>query len=157
MTLDEMMKLAEGQARRVLIGSKEELVPSWLVVEAGGEVAIYLTPWRNDVEKLLTVEAMRLTMRACNAQAYSFLIEAWTARIQGEEAKAPYTGPPPSQRADRQECVMMMAVNRAGEQRHVHLEIVRDKKGECAELKRTDGPEGSALFDNLLEDREKAN
>lgn len=160
MTLDEMMKLAEDQARRVLLGTTEELMPSWLFVDGAGKIQIFATPWGNTEEKHLTVEAMRAIMHTEQAQAYSLLTEAWMATVEGDEAKRPYDGPPPSERPDRQECVVMMAANRAGEHRHVHLKIVRGKKGECAELKRIDGPEDriSTLFDNLLADnRGRAN
>ncbi len=160
MTLDEMMRLAEDQARRVLIGTKEELMPSWLMVDGVGKVQIFATPWRNTEEKHLTVEAMRLIMRQSQAQAYSLLTEAWMATVTGEEAKRPYEGPPPSERPDRTEAVVVMAANRAGEHRYHTLRIVRGKKGVCDALERLDGSEdmfSSTLFDNLLQDKERAN
>lgn len=150
-TLDQMIKTAEDQARRVLIGTKEELVPAWVMVSLG-KAEIVATPWDGYINKQLVIEAMRALMRERQVQAYSLVVEAWfvTANAIDDE----YTGPPPSERTDRKECVVAMAANKAGEHRHLHLEIIRDKKGRCVELRRL-SPEDritSWIFDNLLDD-----
>jgi hypothetical protein len=159
-TLDEMLTLAETQARTVMIGTQEELTPVWLMLGWDGNVEIVATPWFNDEQKHLVIEAMRLLMREKQVSAYSFLTEAWMARISGKEAGKEYKGPPPSQRADRQEAVVVMAANRAGEHRYRNYETVRDKRGRCTELRRLGGAEdriSSYIFDNLLDDKRRAN
>ena len=153
MTLEDMLNLAEQQAQRVLLGTKEELMPSWLLVTGKGAVEIYATPWSNTREKHLVTLCMKDIMREKHCTAYSLLVEAWMATVAGEEAKEPYDGPPPSERPDRQECVVIMAVDHAGKHVHKHLMIKRDAEGRCAELRRLDGPEDkitSMIFDNLL-------
>lgn len=155
-TLEKMIGLALQQAERVLIGTKEELVPSWLLVTGEGKVEIFATPWRNTQEKHLTVAAMREVMSNRQCTAYSLLTEAWYSRLPASEAGKEYTGPPPSERPDRQEAVVVTAANHWGQTVFRQWEIVRDQKGRTRELRRLDGPEDlmtSALFDNLLESR----
>lgn len=158
MDLDEMMRLAEEQARRVLLGTKDELCPTWLLVKPG-HIEILGTPWSGDEGKHLAVEGMRTVMRRRNIEAYSLLVEAWFATEPAPIRE--YTGPRPSERPDRREAVVIMAANKRGEHRHCHFEIIRDKQGRCKELRRLGGPEDqitSALFDNLLADnRGRAN
>lgn len=162
MNLDDMMRLGEDQARLVLLKTREELVPQWLYVNGEGKTIIVATPWENSDQKHMVVEIMRRAMKRDQASAYSLVVEAWFAHVTGEEAtQKEYLGPPVRERADRRECVVIMAANRVGEHKHCHLEIVRDHQHRCRELKRLDGPEDqitSAIFDNLLADnRGRAN
>jgi hypothetical protein len=159
MDLENMIKLAEDQARRVLIGTREELTPIWLV-QSEGKVEVTATPWANNDQKRMTVEFMRRRMREQNATAYSLLTEAWYSVISVLEAAKEYTGPPPSERADRKEAVVAMAADRDGKHIYRHWEIIRDHQGRTRELRRLDGPEdriSSGIFDNLLDDRRRAN
>ena len=157
MTLEEMVGLAEDHARRILVGTKEELLPQWLIVGADDKIEIWATPWSNAGEKRLVVEAMRATLRKGHAKAYSLLVEAWYTVLPASEVGKEYTGPPPSERPDRQESVVVTAANRDGQAVHRQWEIVRSSKGgACIDLRRLDGPEDvmtSSLFDNLLDER----
>jgi hypothetical protein len=160
MDLEHMIKLAEDQARRVLIGTREELTPMWLV-HSQGKLEVIATPWEDSEQKRMTVELMRVMMREQRATAYSLLTEAWYSVVSAEEAGKEYTGPPPSERADRKEAVIAMAASRDGTHVYRHWEIVRDFQGRTRELRRLDGPEdriSSGIFDNLLaDDRRRAN
>jgi hypothetical protein len=157
MTLDEMMQLAADQARRTMVGTKAELEPSWLLITGKGDVEIFMTPWGNTREKHLIIETMRDVMREKRCTAYSFLTEAWTATIKGDEAKRPYDGPPPSERPDREECVVTMAANKAGEHRYQMFETVRGVDGTCAELRPSSKEQQwTGIFDNLLDDKRRA-
>jgi hypothetical protein len=156
MTLEDMIKLAESQARTVLIGTKAELTPMWLILDWKGEIEIVATPWNSPHQKHVVTAAMRETMRETGIIAYSLLVEAWFSRLSAKEAGKEYKGPPPSERADRQEAVVALACNRDGRTLYHNWEIKRDKKGRCIELLRLDGPEDritSAIFDNLLDER----
>jgi hypothetical protein len=160
MTLDEMIQLAEDQARRTMIGTKEELAPMWLTLDVDGKVEIVATPWSGGHEKELTIELMRVSMRARQIVAYSLLTEAWMARASAEEVKTGgYIGKPPSERADRVEAVVAMAANKAGEHRYKNWQTIRDKKGRCKELRPLVGPEDQlmSIFDNLLDDHRRSN
>lgn len=161
MTLDDMMQLAEDQARRILLRTRAELIPQWVYVKGDGNVNIVATPWHNNHEKHLAVELMRKAMKLDQATAYSLLVEAWFKQIEGPEAQKPYTGPPPSELPDRKEAVVISAADREGNSLHRHFEIIRDHQARCIELKRMDWPEDritSAVFDNLLaDDRGRSN
>jgi hypothetical protein len=158
MDLEEMIRLAEEQARRVLVGTKEQLIPQWLLASLD-RTMIVATPWGGDDEKHLVIGVMRAMMREEQVHAYSLLVEAWFAHEKVPEGTSPdsfkYRGLPPSQRPDRKESVVAMATNRYGKHLHRHWEIVRGKKGKCVDLKRMDGPEDqiSGIFDNLLGER----
>jgi hypothetical protein len=160
MDLEHMIKLAEDQARRVLIGTREELTPLWLV-QSQGKLEVIATPWADSEQKSMTVELMRALMREQSATAYSLLTEAWYSVLPAAEVGPEYTGPPPSERADRKEAVIAMAASRDGTHIYRHWEIVRDFQGRTRELRRLDGPEdriSSGIFDNLLmDDRGRAN
>lgn len=151
MNLDEMIDLAEQQARTVLLGMREELAPQWLLVKGDGNIEIIATPWHGDEQKYLAVAAMRDVMEKRQVVAYSVLVEAWFAVLSKDEASRPYQRP--SERADRRESVVAMAANHWGQSKYRQWEIIRDRRGRCRELQRLDGPEElimSSLFDNLL-------
>lgn len=160
-SLEELLDLAEAQARRVLIGTKEELTPMWLMVDAENRVQVVATPWRDNREKHLTVRVMRLSMREQQIVAYTLLVEAWFAVASAKEMGGKeYKGPPPSERADRKEAVCVIGCNRAGQSLFRQWEIVRDKRGRCAELRRLNAPDDkvtSAIFDNLLQPEGRPN
>lgn len=152
-----MVDLAEQQARRILLGTKEELIPQWLLASLDG-VEIVATPWGGGNEKYLAIEVMRNMMRAKQVHAYSLLVEAWFVNEKVPEGQTPegvkYRGPPPSERPDRKESVCAMAANRYGKHLHRHWEIIRDKKGRCAELRLMTEYEDriSGIFDSLLDE-----
>jgi hypothetical protein len=159
MTLDDMVRLAREHATRVMVGSKAELTPAWLLITAKGDIEIFATPWGDDRQKRTVIEVMRDVMREKHATAYSMVTEAWMARATAEEAKsAEYSGLPPSQRADRQEAVVIMAANKDGEHRYETLATMRGDKGKCVELRQLSGTEDqfTGIFDNLLDDKRRA-
>ena len=81
-SLDELLDLANRQARQVLLGAPQgaQLLPTWLIAATDRDIFIIATPWADDREKAITAEAMRETMREKKAVAYSFLCEAWMVR-----------------------------------------------------------------------------
>jgi hypothetical protein len=160
MTLDEMMGHAADQARRVMIGTKAELTPVWLLVTGRGEIEVFATPWGNNLEKRLTIETMREVMRETRCTAYSLLTEAWMLRVKGAalEDFDDYKGLRPSESPDRQECVVTMAANKAGEHRYATFETVRNAKGKCIELRpiSTSEDRWTGVFGNLLAEKRTA-
>ncbi len=159
MTLEEMMRLGEEQARRVLIGTKEDLLPSWMLADGEGKVTIVATPWRNNDEKHMVAEVMREAMRGLRIDAYTVLIEVWLLRVKGPPPKE-YKGPAPSDSPDREEAVILVGATRAGEHVHKHWITKRDAAGVCIALESMGDPETqlvSDIFDNLLVDKPEAN
>jgi hypothetical protein len=159
MTLDDMAQLAEEHARRILIGTRDELVPQWLL-SSPGEVRIVATPWADNHEKHLVVRVMRAMMQEAHVHAYSLLVEAWFVHERIPEGKTEenfeYRGPPPSERLDRLEAVMITAEDRSGGHRNRSFQIIRDNEGRCVELKRLDSSEDqiTGIFDGLLSEKE---
>ncbi len=159
MTLEEMMRLGEGQARRVLIGTKEDLLPSWMLADGEGKVTIVATPWRNNDEKHMVAEVMREAMRGLRIDAYTVLIEVWLLRVQGPPPKE-YKGPAPMDSPDREEAVVLIGVNRDGRRLHQSWITKRDADGVCVALEpmgETNEQLTSDIFDNLLVDKPVAN
>jgi hypothetical protein len=159
MTLDDMVRLAREHATRVMVGTKEELVPSWLVITGKGAIEIFATPWGNNREKHIVIETMRDIMREKSATSYSMVTEAWMLHVQGVGVtEENYKGPMPSESPDRQECVVIMAANKDGEHRYETLETVRGDKGKCVELRLLSKIEDrfTGIFDNLLNSKKRA-
>lgn len=160
MNLDDMVRLATEQAQRILIGSKDELVPMWLILTGDGNIEIIGTVWHGDQEKYLAVEHMRGVMREKQCIAYSLLVEAWFTTVSKEQGESgDYVRP--SESPDRKECVCAMAANHWGQHKYKQLEIIRDRKGRCKELRPIhDFPEdqiSSPLFDGLLKPKGRPN
>ena len=123
LTVDEMIKCAIAYAHLVLVGKPHaELTPTWLV-QNKNETSLIGTPWRNQNEKEIMVETMRLMFKTRKVESYSFISEAWSAT---ESLDAP-TGLTPSQREDKREVVIVSAFDRQG------------GKIQCYEIKR--GPD----------------
>lgn len=140
--LDKLLDLAEQQALLVRFGLKEELMPTWLLINAQGKTKIVPTPWRNDVEKMLARVFVQGRMSKFGAVAYSFLTEAWTAQ-QPKDWK-PEDGiseaERPMHRADRQERVIACACDGTTTKWRV-WGIIRDHLEQVVKLERQEGLE----------------
>lgn len=128
MTLDELITLGEAQAQAVLLGTKEQMSPSWLLVGLDGQRHLFMTPWKSDFEKELTRSFMREKMKELDAVAYSVVTESWMVRLPN--GARPIVDRP-SQDPRRQECVMIMATDGVNYETKTLL-IVRDRAtGNC--------------------------
>jgi hypothetical protein len=142
-SLDDLLDLARDQARNVLIGAPKgtQLVPTWLVHAANGDVIIIQTPWADDRQKAITAQAMRETMRERKALAYSFLSEAWMSRrrlapgqtLQDVLDKRHADGEMPRNDPERVEMVIATAGDTKGSKSRM-WGIVRDKAGVVTDL-----------------------
>jgi hypothetical protein len=78
----------------VLIGFRQELAPTWILISDQGEYDIIGTPWVNTTQQRL----------ACT-QAYSLVVEAWTAKApEGWQPGEPRVAP--CQDPERKETVL---------------------------------------------------
>lgn len=136
--LDKLVQLAVEHAERILIGHEgAQIMPSFVLESAGGDMAIIATPWANERDKEMTVRALRATMRKGGVVRYSFISEAWMATAKpGQEklARLP-DGEMPSQRPDRVEVVIISASD-AKQIRSAMLRIVRGEGGTVVRLDR---------------------
>ena len=142
-SLDTLLDQAESNARRILVGTREELMPVWVILNEEDEATIAGTPWHNDDEKIVLMAAMQEEMRKMGATAYVVTIEYWftdmpfayTSKIDPMNFRPLVM---PRNDPKRREGIVFQACNKA-ESRIRTCEILRDKKGRCAELKRLDG------------------
>ena len=141
-SLNDLLGLAEKQARQELVGAPKatQLLPTWLVAAANNDIIIIATPWADDRQKEITAEAMRATMRAKKATAYSFLCEAWMVRkrLDGMSLQEAYDktysdAEMPRNDPHRIETVVATAGDRNGS-KSAMWRIVRDTAGVVTEL-----------------------
>jgi hypothetical protein len=114
--LDQLIELAERQARLVLLKLKLPLMPAWVLMNKSGQPQIVATPWQDEQEKQLYAAMMRALMRKEGIVAYSFLCEAWTRTLEPQEwDKAndrPFDGIEPRNHPERQEVIIACACSK---------------------------------------------
>jgi hypothetical protein len=144
MTIDELLKAAEGQARRVMIGGKEELTPIAHMIRPNGQSIVLATPWRNATEKDITLRTLAALMRDDQIVRYSMLHEGWMRTAEPgeftpEQEAAIVSGDlmpsidPIAQHPKRIEVVIAIGVEKGGKTIRM-WETKRDKRGNCVEL-----------------------
>lgn len=104
--LKNLVEVAGQQARAVLLGLRQPLMPTWVYIDQEGHPHIVATPWQDDTEKKFFAAKIRLAMVLCDASAYSFVCEAWAANEKPGEAHIQ-----PRNRADRREIVLAFATD----------------------------------------------
>jgi hypothetical protein len=102
-TLQALVDMAGAQARKIMVGTKEELMPCFLL-QTETEVHILGTPWADSSQKAALIEEVRRWAKKIGAVRYSFLCEAWQAKVVDENDERPA-----SERPDREEIVMAVA------------------------------------------------
>jgi hypothetical protein len=124
MTLDEMIEAAEKHARKILINEKGAQLIITFLIDSPDELAIIGTPWSNSKQRRQCLELIQFMLKAKKATAYSIVSESWVSTEPKE--KHLQSGLMPSQREDRKEIVMIIAVNKKGEKKCRSLNIVRN-------------------------------
>ena len=155
--LDQLLDLAEQQARRVLIGTKEQLLPCFALVDKDGATYIVGVPFSNEIQKQLGLAKVKQFAKQYRAVAYSFITEAWMSpeKVAPEnvspEGSVLLREPRPREHPHRIEVVMAMASNGVVSKMR-QWRMVRDYRGRTKALE----PEGDidefrSRFDNILE------
>jgi hypothetical protein len=134
-TLKNLIELAGEQAKTVMIGLGQDLMPSWVFIDNRGKVSILGTPWQDDSEKQLARIALQKKIKREHIVAYSFVSEAWTAT-----KPAGWTLPPDYQgvrtEPDRREIVLAFATD--GKEQELGVwSIHRDEKGNVFALEQS--------------------
>lgn len=140
--LDKLLDLAEQQAFVVRFSLKEEIMPTWLLIDAQGDTEIIPTPWKTDLEKMLARVFIQARMHKLQTVAYSFLTEAWSAQ-QPADWKAEdgiSETERPMRRADRRESVIACACDGTTTKWRV-WRIIRDHLEQVVKLERQQGLE----------------
>lgn len=86
-----------------------EILPMFMFIDDEDHMTMALAPWGSENEKRLILAGLRATMLAKRVQRYAFMCEVWIAKIDKDIAD--YDGPPPSERADREEKLMVLVSN----------------------------------------------
>jgi hypothetical protein len=134
LTVARMLELAYGQAKNLIVGNKEQIMPVFMVLAGDDSIVFVGTPWHGDDQKNMAIVMLRELMKEHKATAYSFLTEAWVARQpKGWRPGIDPRGPAPMNRPDRKEVVLAMATNGIDTQ-YKSWDIVRDADGNCVEL-----------------------
>lgn len=131
--LDDLTKTGFEQARSCLLGTDTELLTTFALVKRNGGIDIIGTPWPSDKEKRAMVLGVCIEALKNDAIAYCFTTEMWfaTAKLEGQYAPPP-VGPPPRERPDRREGIMVL-VSDGKERKFNTWEIIREG-GRCAQL-----------------------
>lgn len=104
-----------------------EAAPIWqLVWPDKRRVGLAETPWRDEHEKAIFLDAIRRIIRRDPPAHYSLFSEAWKVTRTGPLAP---DSPPPSECDDRTEGLMVLTIARNGERRDTFLPISRDSDG----------------------------
>lgn len=144
MTIDEMIETAEQHARTVLINEEgAQLSPAFLM-ESEEERIIVVTPWSNKEERNRSLNVIQLAMKIKKIKQYSVVSESWMAT----ETKGFETGLMPSQRQDRKEVVVIVAVTKI-EKKSVMFDIERNDKAIIIDLIKEKEMEGSGVAGEL--------
>lgn len=125
-----LLDLADQQAHLVSLSLQQAVVPSWVIITQSGEARIQATPWKDAHEKELARHFITAELRRCNAQAYSFVCEAWMSKAPKDwnpeedlsEAERPINRP------DRIEVIVALA-NDGTQTLARRWEIKRDSQG----------------------------
>lgn len=135
--LKYLVELAEAQAKTVLVGMQQPLMPSWVIVDRDNSLLITGTPWESQVQKGFAINQIKEQMRKCQAKAYSFLCEAWMATTTEEEHQQDIRDNkfvPVRERPERREIVMVYATD-GKEQICRRWDIIREPLGAVERLK----------------------
>jgi hypothetical protein len=150
MTLDQMLELGEIQAREILIGKPKASLSRCFLIESPMETMMVITPWNGDEERESALTLLRFIMKEQKATAYSVVTEAW---VSMENVKKP-TGLKPSDREDKKEVVIVMAIDKLNK-KLAEFDIVRDNQGTVTDLTKSSDHKKIIFVDDittLLED-----
>jgi hypothetical protein len=109
-SLDDLLNLGERQIMLIMLGLRQDLIPSWIFFNQRKEAFVMATPWKDDSEKEAAAQYLRREMRKRDAIAYSFICEGWQA-IAPEDWD-PQSGQRAREMPERQEIAIAVAANK---------------------------------------------
>lgn len=106
--LETLVKLGYNQAERVILQAKKPLCPTWVMIDADKNIYLMATPWKDEIEKMIYEQIIRISLREKKAVAYSVVTEAWMSSYKdGRE----YKGVQPRHDPNRIETVVIFATD----------------------------------------------
>jgi hypothetical protein len=147
---EELLEMAEKHARGIMIGSSDELLTCFCLMEKDGSIDMIATPWRDDKEKNILVMQVAARIVHVKPVAYSFVSECWAiTRKKDEKHDRPMNCP------DRREGVFIL-VSDGHERAFRSLDTIREagEESKCLDLKlrkQDDEPAAQSWIANLLD------
>lgn len=153
MTLKELMQMGLDKAMAEIAERTDEIMPHFIGSDGADKINIYMTPWRDEADKVLVLAMLRAKFAEDGIVRYALVSETWAVL---RDVNGPKEHRMPMDCPDRQERLMVMGVE-YGASRSVFCDIVRDGD------KRRCGPPQWQTYDNvsgrmltLLPDRKMA-
>jgi len=131
MTLDKMLESAEKWVREMLINRPGVQIPPTFMLITKNECKVISMPWENFEQRSIALDLMQFMMKRKNVISYIVATEAWAANEPEDPRKR--SGIMPSQRQDKKEIIMIVAVNKT-ENKSIEFDIVRDKDAVVIDL-----------------------
>lgn len=135
MTLDELLKAAGDHAReRLITDGATGITPHYMMVKANGDMAVVISPWRDDKDKRRQMHAAGIAALKFDAVAACFVSEAWMVEAKNstwhrDQLAKRMMEVAPSDNPDRIEVVQAIAMD--GETTQARMwQIVRTRPGD---------------------------
>jgi hypothetical protein len=110
--LTDLLNEGERFARHMLLEAKRELLPSWIVCPANGEIGMIVTPFEDSASKKRVVRGLRKMFQKLRVKSYCFLCEVYTGKATTPFG-SPLTGEGSALSAsDRGEAVIICAATK---------------------------------------------
>lgn len=142
--MSELSDLFEAMknASKEIFEKHGECVPVFITLEPP---FIIPTPWRDFTEKNIQVAMIKALFKEHNVKRFGFAFEAWMSIEVLDDDKVVNVADivAPSERPDRQECIMVIAEEKGLPAKFGIWPITRDKKGRgiIGKFKQSDGEE----------------
>jgi hypothetical protein len=136
-TLEKLTQMASDYATKVMLGTKEQLLPSFVLLKEDPfskelSTDVIAAPWKNDQEKREAVLAVCLSIIKSKeaVYAYSMVTECWVSNYKvGEKARADR----PEHDPQRGEAIMAFS-STGKKQKFAAWLVERDAEGNCSKL-----------------------
>jgi hypothetical protein len=130
--LGTLTTLAFNYASQIILGTKKQVLTSFVLLKEDQSSDLIATPWKNDEEKREAILAIGLHIIRSKepVSAYSMVTECWSSHYKGDEKKRASR---PEFDPERRENILCV-VSTGTEQKFSAWLIERDASGNCAKL-----------------------
>lgn len=152
MLLKEMHEQACLCAEHIM-QEKNEIPGAFFRLLIGNAVKTFVTPWENEEEKYVYIAVMRSILQEREINAYSFVTEAWMAKVD-PRTQQDLMNIPPRERSDREDVLMILSRNRNGESyaTRYHVDYTAEGTVILGPADHLDGRFDAGLIGNMFEE-----
>ncbi|MCU1496045.1 MAG: hypothetical protein JWO62_3809 [Acidimicrobiaceae bacterium] len=127
-TLNELIEKVSGIVQGHFKKAPDESIPpTFFAVKANGHMAVLITPWQNEEEKVEMLEEIKQLFSEEDVVSYCLVSEAWMSKTCLDEGIAP------SESSDRIEVVLLTASSHTETQGKA-LRMIRGENGDIIDL-----------------------